>query len=80
MSILYKYFLFVVIAEIIDVAYAYNTILFNIDRFDASCMDFIDDYCDVFDNEDENKFVYTDIHEKFKEHVRFCSVYSYVHL
>ena len=43
-------------------------------------MDFIDDYCDVFDNEDENKFVYTDIHEKFKEHVRYypASIFIFV--
>lgn len=39
------------------------------DRFDADCMDFIDEYCDIFDSEDENKFIYTDIHAKFREHV-----------
>jgi hypothetical protein len=33
-------------------------------------MDFIDEYCDVFDSEDENKFIYSDIHAKFREHVR----------
>ena len=32
-------------------------------------MDFIDEKCDVFDNDDENKFVYTDIHNEFVAHV-----------
>lgn len=27
----------------------------------------MDENCLVFDNEDENKFTYTDIHNKFKE-------------
>ena len=29
-------------------------------------MTFIDDNCIVFDSEDENKFIYTEIFEKFK--------------
>lgn len=28
---------------------------------------FIDEYCVLFDNSDENKFVYSDIHEEFKK-------------
>jgi hypothetical protein len=39
------------------------------DRFDAAVMDFVDEKCDVFDSEDENKFVYSDIHAEFREHI-----------
>lgn len=39
------------------------------ERFDASVMDFVDDNCEAFDSEDENKLIYTDIHREFKEHV-----------
>ncbi|KRX01960.1 hypothetical protein PPERSA_07605 [Pseudocohnilembus persalinus] len=31
--------------------------------------DFIDEYCIVFDDEEENKFEYTDIHNKFKKQI-----------
>jgi hypothetical protein len=33
-------------------------------------MDFLDEKCLIFDNEDENKFVYTEIHQAFRELVR----------
>ena len=39
------------------------------DKFDASVMDFVDEKCFIFDNEDENKLEYTDIHREFKEHI-----------
>lgn len=39
------------------------------DRFDASVMDFVDEKCYTFENEEENKFEYTDIHCEFKDHV-----------
>jgi len=39
------------------------------DRFDAAVMDFVDEKCDIFDDEEENKFIYTDIHREFCEHV-----------
>ena len=39
------------------------------DKFDASVMDFIDEHCDAFDSEEENKFIYTDIHREFKQHM-----------
>ena len=39
------------------------------ERFDASVMDFVDDNCEAFDSEDENKLIYTDIHREFKDHV-----------
>jgi hypothetical protein len=39
------------------------------DKFDASVMDFVDEKCDIFENEDENKFEYTDIHKEFRDHI-----------
>lgn len=39
------------------------------DKFDASVMDFVDEKCDVFDDEDENKLIYTEIHREFCDHV-----------
>lgn len=39
------------------------------DKFDASVMDFIDEKCVYFDSEDENKFIYSEIHKEFKDHV-----------
>ena len=39
------------------------------DKFDAAVMDFVDEKCFVFDNEEENKFIYTDIHHEFREHI-----------
>ena len=39
------------------------------DKFDAAVMDFVDERCDVFDSDDENKFVYTDIHREFRDHI-----------
>lgn len=42
------------------------------DYFDAVIMDFVDENCLVFDNDEENKFIYTDLHNQFKEIVRYC--------
>ena len=39
------------------------------DRFDAAVMDFIDEKCECFDNDDENKLIYTEIHREFREHI-----------
>lgn len=39
------------------------------DKFDAAVMDFVDEKCFVFEEEDENKLIYTDIHREFCEHV-----------
>ena len=39
------------------------------ETFDHSIMNFIDEKCVHFDSEDENKFIYTDIHREFKDHV-----------
>ena len=39
------------------------------DKFDAAIMDFVDEKCFVFDDEEENKLIYTEIHREFCEHV-----------
>ena len=39
-------------------------------RWKTPVHSFIDEYCIVFDNEDENKFEYTKIHEVF------CSIFN----
>jgi hypothetical protein len=39
------------------------------EKFDSVIMDFIDEKCDIFDNEEENKFQYSDIHQEFRETV-----------
>ena len=39
------------------------------DKFDAAVMDFVDEKCYAFDNNEENKFIYTDIYHEFLEHV-----------
>ena len=39
------------------------------DRFDAAVMDFVDEKCEYFDSEEENKFIYTDIHREFRDHI-----------
>lgn len=39
------------------------------DKFDAAVMNFVDEKCDVFTDDDENKFEYTVIHREFCEHI-----------
>jgi hypothetical protein len=39
------------------------------DKFDADVMDFVDEKCSVFENDEENKFIYTDIHKEFRDHI-----------
>ena len=41
------------------------------DKFDAAVMDFVDEKCYVFDNDEENKFIYTDIYHEYLEYVSF---------
>eukprot|EP01041_Mallomonas_annulata_P002039 gene2039-3963_t len=41
----------------------------NSGRFDAAVMDFVDEKCAVFDNEEENKLIYSEIHSDFKDHI-----------
>ena len=36
-------------------------------RWKTPIMSFLDEYCIVFDNEDENKLEYTSIHNEFKK-------------
>lgn len=37
------------------------------EKFDSTVMDFVDEKCDIFDNEEENKFIYSDIHNEFRD-------------
>ncbi len=39
------------------------------DKFDCSIMDFVDEKCFVFEDEEENKLIYTEIHREFCEHI-----------
>lgn len=39
------------------------------DKFDAAVMDFVDEKCFVFEDTEENKFIYSDIHKEFCEHI-----------
>ena len=39
------------------------------DKFDAAIMDFVDEKCFIFEDSDENKLIYTDIHKEFCDHV-----------
>mmetsp|Transcript_27387 Transcript_27387/g.51188 ORF Transcript_27387/g.51188 Transcript_27387/m.51188 type:complete len:360 (+) Transcript_27387:110-1189(+) len=39
------------------------------DRFDAAVMDFVDENCHIFENDEENKFIYTDIYQEFLDHM-----------
>lgn len=39
------------------------------DKFDAAVMDFVDEKCDVFTDDDENKLIYTSVHKEFCDHV-----------
>jgi hypothetical protein len=43
-------------------------------------MDFVDEKCDVFDNDEENKFIYTDIYNEFVEHVSSTCCPTFSHL
>lgn len=39
------------------------------DKFDAAIMNFLDDHCHEFDDEEENKFIYSSIHKDFCERI-----------
>lgn len=41
--------------------------LFESPEWEVPIMTFIDDNCMLFDNEEENKFEYTEIHGQFQE-------------
>lgn len=39
------------------------------DKFDAAVMDFVDEKCYLFEDDDENKLIYSDIHQEFCDHI-----------
>ena len=39
------------------------------DRFDSAVMDFVDEKCFEFEDVEENRFIYTDIHKEFRDHI-----------
>jgi hypothetical protein len=43
--------------------------LLESDKFDAAVMDFVDDKCYCFEDDEENKLVYTEIHREFSDHI-----------
>ncbi len=55
--------------EAYDWVFDYALMFLESDKFDAAVMDFVDEKCDVFDNVDENKFIYSDIHNEFRQHI-----------
>jgi hypothetical protein len=55
--------------ESYDWVFDYSLVFLESDKFDAAVMDFVDEKCDVFDSEDENKFIYSDIHQEFSQHI-----------
>mmetsp|Transcript_34674 Transcript_34674/g.45850 ORF Transcript_34674/g.45850 Transcript_34674/m.45850 type:complete len:492 (-) Transcript_34674:387-1862(-) len=52
-----------------DWIFDYVLSVFQSPLWDLTVMGIIDDNCIIFDNEEENKFEYTDIHNMFKEQV-----------
>eukprot|EP01031_Cornospumella_fuschlensis_P042893 gene42893-52410_t len=52
-----------------DWIFDYTLQFMESDKFDAAVMDFVDEKCEAFDDEDENKLIYTSIHREFCEHV-----------
>lgn len=39
------------------------------EKFDSQVMDFIDENCEVFEDGEENKFIYSDIHRDFRKYL-----------
>jgi hypothetical protein len=52
-----------------DWIFDYTLQFLESDKFDAAVMNFIDEKCVYFENTDENKFIYTDIHDEFRAHI-----------
>jgi DNA-binding protein H-NS len=52
-----------------DWIFDYTLQFLESDKFDAAVMDFVDEKCLVFEDEEENKLIYTDIHREFCDHV-----------
>ena len=42
---------------------------FRSPEWDDRVMGFVDTHCNIFVNDEENKFEYTDVHDQFREHV-----------
>merc|ERR1712185_358220 len=42
---------------------------FRSPEWDERVMGFVDSHCNIFVNDEENKFEYTDVHDQFREHV-----------
>lgn len=55
--------------EEFDWIFDYTLQFLESEKFDAALMDFVDEKCLVFEDEDENKLIYTDIHREFCDHV-----------
>jgi hypothetical protein len=43
--------------------------LLESEKFDAAVMDFVDEKCYSFEDDEENKLIYTEIHREFSEHI-----------
>lgn len=54
-----------------DWIFDYTLQFLESEKFDASVMDFVDDNCEYFDAAEENKLIYTDIHNKFRKHIEY---------
>lgn len=52
-----------------DWIFDYTLQFLESDKFDASLMNFVDEKCLVFEDTEENKLIYTDIHREFCEHL-----------
>lgn len=53
-----------------DWLFDYLLSVFKSPQWDVAVMGFIDENCAVFDNDEENKLAYTDLHHQFKDLVR----------
>lgn len=52
-----------------DWIFDYTLQFLESDKFDSAVMDFVDEKCFLFDDEDENKLVYTEIHKDFCDRI-----------
>lgn len=55
--------------EEFDWIFDYTLQFLETDKFDAALMDFVDEKCLVFEDAEENKLIYTDIHREFCDHL-----------
>lgn len=55
--------------EEFDWIFDYSLQFLESDKFDAALMDFVDEKCLVFEDAEENKLIYTEIHREFCDHV-----------